>query len=109
MSSTTRAGGEPEKQKLSVATGLAGLSLDAMASVSYGPEAIVLVLALAGGAGIGFTVPVTIAIAVLLVVLVASYRQVIAAFPEGGGAYAVAKKHLSPRASLTAAASLIVD
>lgn len=80
-----------------------------MASVSYGPEAIVLVLALAGGAGIGFTVPVTIAIAVLLVVLVASYRQVIAAFPEGGGAYAVAKKHLSPRASLTAAASLIVD
>ncbi|SCY64869.1 Amino acid transporter [Rhodococcus erythropolis] len=109
ISSTTRAGGEPEKQKLSVATGLAGLSLDAMASVSYGPEAIVLVLALAGGAGIGFTVPVTIAIAVLLVVLVASYRQVIAVFPEGGGAYAVAKKHLSPRASLTAAASLIVD
>lgn len=109
ISSTTRAGGEPEKQKLSVATGLAGLSLDAMASVSYGPEAIVLVLALAGGAGIGFTVPVTIAIAVLLVVLVASYRQVIAAFPEGGGAYAVAKKHLSPRASLTTAASLIVD
>lgn len=110
ISSTIRAGGEPEKQKLSVATGLAGLSLDAMASVSYGPEAIVLVLALAGGAGgIGFTVPVTIAIAVLLAVLVASYRQVIAAFPEGGGAYAVAKKHLSPRASLTAAASLIVD
>ncbi len=109
ISSTTRPGRGPEKQKLSVATGLAGLSLDAMASVSYGPEAIVLVLALAGGAGIGFTVPVTIAIAVLLVVLVASYRQVIAAFPEGGGAYAVAKKHLSPRSSLIAAASLIID
>lgn len=98
-----------ERQKLSVATGLAGLSLDAMASVSYGPEAIVLVLALAGGAGLGFTLPVTIAIAILLAILVASYRQVIAAFPEGGGAYAVARKHLSKRASLTAAASLIID
>ena len=64
---------------------------------------------MAGGAGLGFTVPVTIAIAALLAVLVASYRQVIAAFPDGGGAYAVASKHLGPRASLTAAASLIVD
>ncbi|MFD6059064.1 APC family permease [Rhodococcus wratislaviensis] len=95
--------------KLSVATGLAGLSLDAMASVSYGPEAIVLVLAVAGGSGLGFTVPVTVAIAALLAVLVASYRQVIAAFPNGGGAYAVARSRLGRRASLTAAASLIVD
>ncbi len=95
--------------KLSVATGLAGLSLDAMASVSYGPEAIVLVLAVAGGSGLGFTVPVTVAIAALLAVLVASYRQVIAAFPDGGGAYAVARSRLGRRASLTAAASLIVD
>ncbi|MFD1811962.1 APC family permease [Rhodococcus gannanensis] len=80
-----------------------------MASVSYGPEAIVLVLAVAGGAGLGFTLPVTIAIALLLAVLVASYRQVIAAFPNGGGAYAVARKRLGRRASLIAAASLIID
>ncbi|HEY0716966.1 MAG TPA: amino acid permease [Streptosporangiaceae bacterium] len=46
---------------------------------------------------------------VLLAVLVISYRQVIAAFPSGGGAYAVAKRHLGTGASLTAAASLIVD
>ncbi|MDV7086011.1 APC family permease [Rhodococcus opacus] len=97
------------RTKLSVATGLAGLSLDAMASVSYGPEAIVLVLAVAGGAGLGFTLPVTLAIAALLTVLVASYRQVIAAFPNGGGAYAVARKRLGRRSSLTAAASLIID
>lgn len=51
-----------------------------------------LVLAVAGGAGLGFTLPVTLAIAALLAVLVASYRQVIAAFPSGGGAYAVARK-----------------
>lgn len=97
------------RRGLTVSTGLAGLSLDAMASVSYGPEAIVLVLATAGGVGLGMTLPVTLAIAALLAVLVASYRQVIAAFPDGGGAYAVAKRHLGHRTSLVAAASLIVD
>jgi amino acid transporter len=97
------------RDRLSVLGGLAALSLDAMASVSYGPEAIVLVLAAAGGVGLGFTLPVTLAIAGLLAVLVLSYRQVIAAFPDGGGAYAVAKRHLSRRTSLVAAASLVVD
>ncbi|MFI8462086.1 amino acid permease, partial [Kitasatospora sp. NPDC085464] len=67
-----------ERHRLSVPGGLAALSLDAMASVAYGPESIVLVLAAAGGYGLGFTLPVTAAIAVLLAVLVASYRQVIA-------------------------------
>lgn len=99
----------PEPDKLSVIGGLAALSLDAMASVAYGPEAIVLVLALAGGTGLGFTLPVTLSIAALLVVLTVSYRQVIAAFPQGGGAYGVAKRHLGRRASLVAGASLIVD
>lgn len=80
-----------------------------MASVAYGPEAIVLVLAVAGGTGLGFTLPVTLAIALLLAVLTLSYRQVIAAFPDGGGAYGVSRAHLGRRASLVAAASLIVD
>ncbi|MGO4459465.1 APC family permease [Streptomyces sp. M-16] len=98
-----------ERHKLTALQGLAALSLDAMASVAYGPESIVLVLAAAGGYGLGFTLPVTLAIAALLAVLVASYRQVIAAFPDGGGSYAVAKRHLGPRTSLVAAASLILD
>ncbi|AHH19394.1 putative amino acid permease [Nocardia nova SH22a] len=102
---TTEAG----PRALTVSTGLAGLSLDAMASVSYGPEAIVLVLAAAGSAGLGATLPVTLSIVALLAVLIASYRQVIAAFPDGGGAYAVAKRHLGRHTALTAAASLIVD
>ncbi|MFF3768470.1 APC family permease [Streptomyces sp. NPDC001922] len=97
------------RHKLTAVTGLAALSLDAMASVAYGPEAIVLVLASAGGYGLGFTLPVTVAIALLLAVLVASYRQVIAAFPDGGGSYAVAKAHLGRRTSLVAAASLVLD
>ncbi|MCQ4207800.1 APC family permease [Streptomyces longispororuber] len=100
---------QAEKHRLTTLTGLAALSLDAMASVAYGPEAIVLVLAAAGGHGLGFTLPVTLAIAALLAVLVASYRQVIAAFPDGGGSYAVAKRHLGPRTSLVAAASLVLD
>ncbi|WP_405808560.1 APC family permease [Streptomyces sp. NBC_00210] len=97
------------RHRLTALTGLAALSLDAMASVAYGPEAIVLVLAAAGGYGLGFTLPVTLAIAALLAVLVASYRQVIAAFPDGGGSYAVAKAHLGARTSLVAAASLVLD
>ncbi|MFE6380207.1 APC family permease [Streptomyces roseolus] len=97
------------RHKLTAVTGLAALSLDAMASVAYGPEAIVLVLAAAGGYGLGFTLPVTLAIAGLLAVLVASYRQVIAAFPDGGGSYAVAKAHLGRRTSLVAAGSLVLD
>ncbi|MGX1756388.1 APC family permease [Streptomyces lydicus] len=101
---------EPDsRHRLTTLQGLAALSLDAMASVAYGPESIVLVLAAAGSYGLGFTLPVTLAIAALLAVLVASYRQVIAAFPDGGGSYAVAKTHLGRRAALVAAASLLLD
>jgi len=98
-----------ERHRLTAVTGLAALSLDAMASVAYGPEAIVLVLAAAGARGLGYTMPVTLAIAALLAVLVASYRQVIAAFPDGGGSYAVARAHLGARTGLVAAASLVLD
>jgi amino acid transporter len=98
-----------DRQRLTALEGLAALSLDALSSVAYGPEAIVIVLAAAGTVGLAYTLPVTIAIVVLLSVLVISYRQVIAAFPGGGGAYAVAGRHLGRQASLIAAASLIVD
>ena len=98
-----------DKHRLTALEGLAALSLDALSSVAYGPEAIVIVLVAAGTAGLAYTLPVTVAIVLLLVVLVASYRQVIAAFPGGGGAYAVAGRHLGRQPSLIAAASLIVD
>src|ERR1700676_141655 len=98
-----------DRHRLTALEGLAALSLDALSSVAYGPEAIVIVLAAAGTAGLAYTLPVTIAIVALLTVLVLSYRQVIAAFPNGGGAYAVAGRHLGRMPSLIAAASLIVD
>jgi amino acid transporter len=100
---------QEERHRLTAFEGLAALSLDALSSVAYGPQAIVLVLAAAGAAALDYTLPVTIAITILLAVLVFSYRQVIEAFPGGGGAYAVASRHLGRQASLIAAASLIVD
>ena len=98
-----------EQHRLTAVQGLAALSLDALSSVAYGPEAILVVLVAAGAAGLRYSLPITGAIIVLLTALVVSYRQVIAAFPNGGGAYAVAKAHLGTKASLVAAASLIVD
>ncbi len=104
-------GGEDqeERHRLTTLSGLSALSLDALSSVAYGPEAIVIVLMTAGAAGLAYTVPVTFAIVILLAFLVLSYRQVIEAFPQGGGAYAVSKTHLGRMPSLIAAASLIVD
>src|ERR1700692_4804439 len=106
---TSPAAGDDEKHRLTAVQGLAALSLDALSSVAYGPEAILVVLVAAGAAGMRYSLPITGAIIVLLTALVVSYRQVIAAFPNGGGAYAVSKRHLGARASLVAAASLIVD
>ena len=100
---------QEERHRLTAFEGLAALSLDALSSVAYGPQAIVIVLGAAGAAALDYTLPVTIAITILLAVLVFSYRQVIEAFPGGGGAYAVASRHLGRQASLIAAASLIVD
>jgi amino acid transporter len=100
---------DDERHRLTAIQGLAALSLDALSSVAYGPEAILVVLVAAGAAGLRYSLPVTGAIIVLLAALVISYRQVIEAFPNGGGAYAVSKAHLGTQASLVAAASLIVD
>lgn len=98
-----------DRHRLTVLSGLAALSLDALSSVAYGPEAIVLVLAAAGTGALRRALPVTVLIVALLAVLVFAYRQVIAAYPSGGGAYAVAGQELGRRWSWLAAASLIVD
>ena len=98
-----------ERERLTALGGLAALSLDALSSVAYGPEAILVVLVTAGVSALKYSLPITGAIVVLLAALVISYRQVIEAFPNGGGAYAVSKRHLGVTPSLVAAASLIVD
>jgi amino acid transporter len=98
-----------EHHRLTAVEGLAALSLDALSSVAYGPEAILVVLVAGGALALHYSLPITGAIVLLLAALVVSYRQVIEAFPSGGGAYAVSKAHLGTQASLVAAASLIVD
>src|ERR1700756_227155 len=100
---------DDEQHRLTAVQGLAALSLDALSSVAYGPEAILVVLVAAGATALRYSLPVTGAIVVLLAALVVSYRQVIEAFPSGGGAYAVSRRHLGRVPSLVAAASLIVD
>jgi amino acid transporter len=100
---------ETSKERITPVEGLSALSLDALTSVAYGPEAIIVVLALAGAGALHIVLPITVAIVVLLAILVFSYRQVIDAYPGGGGAYAVSRANLGPRASLVAGASLIVD
>jgi amino acid transporter len=94
---------------LSVLGGLSALSLDALSSVAYGPEAMVVALLAGGTAALKWTLPIALVITGMLVLLVISYRQVIAAHPDGGGAYAVSKANLGAGASLLAAASLVVD
>jgi amino acid transporter len=97
------------KERITPVEGLSALSLDALTSVAYGPEAIILVLAVAGAGALHLVLPITIAIVVLLAILVFSYRQVIDAYPGGGGAYAVSRAILGAHTSLVAAASLVVD
>src|SRR5580700_254952 len=96
------------KDRITPVQGLSALSLDALTSVAYGPEAIILVLAVAGAGALHLVLPITIAIVGLLAILVFSYRQVIDAYPMGGGAYAVSRANFGPNVSLVAAASLVV-
>jgi len=100
---------EAVKEQITPVEGLSALSLDALTSVAYGPEAIIVVLAVAGAGALHVVLPITVVIVVLLGVLVFSYRQVIDAYPGGGGAYAVSRANLGVSASLVAGASLIVD
>jgi amino acid transporter len=105
-----RAGKHAEKgHELGVLTGLAALSLDALSSVAYGPEAMMVVLVTAGVGALTDTVPLTLVITAMLFLLVVSYTQVIDAHPEGGGAYSVSKAELGYWPSLLAAASVVVD
>jgi amino acid transporter len=97
------------KEQITPVEGLSALSLDALTSVAYGPEAIVVVLAVAGAGALHLVLPITLAIIGLLAILVFSYRQVIDAYPGGGGCYAVSRANLGTGASLLAGAALIVD
>ena len=96
-------------ERLSKKKALAIFSSDAISSSAYATEEILRVLILAGASALFFSIQVSIAIALLLAVVSVSYRQVCRAYPNGGGAYVVARTNLAPIFGLVAAASLLID
>jgi amino acid transporter len=96
-------------QRVGPLTGVAVLGLDALASAAYGPEALLTVLVVLGAAGLNYVLPLSGVIVGLLALVFLSYRQTIAAYPNGGGSYTVAKTNLGVRAGLIAAAALMLD
>ncbi len=98
-------------QTISRAVGLAVFASDALSSTAYATEEILIILALAGtGAGtLGLSIPISIAIALLLVIVTVSYRQTIYAYPNGGGAYIVARDNLGELPAQIAGAALLTD
>jgi amino acid transporter len=82
---------------------------DPLSSVAYATEEILLVLVLAGAAALSYSLPIGLGIAALLAIVITSYRQTVAAYPQGGGAYLVSKDNLGEYPALTAAAALLTD
>ena len=103
------ASSEAGEQRIGTAAGVPTFGLDALSSTAYGPEAALTVLLPLGAAGLAFILPITVAIAILLGIVYLSYRQTIAAYPNGGGSYTVARENLGANASLLAAAALMTD
>lgn len=82
---------------------------DALSSVAYAPQELLMILLLGGTAFMAFAPPVAAAVVVLLVVVVLSYRQLIKAYPSGGGDYEVARTNLGEKAGVVVASALLVD
>lgn len=98
------------EQRLGKPTALAVFASDAISSTAYATEEILLVLMpVAGLAALHDLVPIALVVVVLLTIVVSSYRQTIKAYPNGGGAYIVAKDNLNDGSALVAGASLLVD
>jgi amino acid transporter len=96
-------------ERLTRVTGLAVFASDALSSVAYASEEILLILVLAGTAVISTAVPISLGIAALIAIVISSYRQTILAYPQGGGAYVVTRENLGRYPSLVAGAALLID
>jgi len=96
-------------ERLSNPVALAVFSSDALSSVAYATEEILLVLVLAGATALTWSSGIAVAIGLLLLIVTVSYRQTIQAYPAGGGAYLVSKDNLGVPAGLVAGAALLID
>ena len=101
---------EERGEHIGVAAGIPIFGLDALTSAAYGPEAaMTLLIPLGAALGTTYIVPIITLILILLVIVFFSYRQTIAAYPNGGGSYTVATENLGANAGLLAAAALMID
>ena len=96
-------------ERLGKATGLAVFASDNLSSVAYATEEILLILVLAGTAALAYAVPIGVAIGVVIAVVISSYRQTIAAYPQGASDYLVTKDNMGVYPGLTAGAALLID
>ncbi|MDA8173165.1 MAG: APC family permease, partial [Nitrospiraceae bacterium] len=103
------ASSQAKKEELSVFTGVPVLGLDSLASTGYGPEAALTMLLPLGAAGLHYFPVIVLGVIANLSALYFSYRQTAAAYPDGGGAYIVAKDNLGRWAGLGAAVALLLD
>jgi amino acid transporter len=101
---------EERAEHIGVAAGIPIFGLDALTSAAYGPEAAMsLLIPLGAALGTTYILPIITAILILLVIVFFSYRQTIAAYPNGGGSYTVATENLGEGPGLLAAAALMID
>src|ERR1700722_11322626 len=100
---------EDQGERITPLQGIPVFGLDALSSAAYGPEAALTVLLSLGLMGVRYILPLTAAIIALLIIVYFSYRQTIAAYPQGGGSYTVAKENLGSGAGLLAGAALMID
>lgn len=98
-----------EGQLLPKSLALPIFASDPLSSVAYAPQELVMILLVGGLAFLSFTPWVALAVVVLLITVVASYRQLIRAYPSGGGDYEVAHRNLGEKAGLVVASALLVD
>src|SRR6476646_10018062 len=103
------ASSEERAEQIGAAAGVPIFGLDGLSSSAYGPEAALTLLLPLGAAGLSYIEPLTLSIIALLIIVFFSYRQTIAAYPNGGGSYTVAKENLGTYAGLLAAAALMLD
>jgi len=100
---------QAEGERLSKFKALAILSSDAISSVAFATEAILINLVAAGSLHLGLTLPISLVILGLLTIVTLSYRQTIPAYPNGGGSYIVARENLGILPGLVAASALMID
>jgi amino acid transporter len=100
---------QPQPTSLPKRIALPVFASDPLSSVAYAPAQILMALSAAGGAAYGYAPWVAVGVVLVLLMVVASYRQTVCAYPSGGGDYEVASRNLGGRAGLLVASALLVD